>query len=66
MHSDVPCVHIHFQDVVICVIGDEHEAFAVETDAVADASRWEFNKNAGCAVGCHLADGVLPLVVNSV
>ena len=40
MDADFSRVHIHFEDIVVRIISDEHKAFAVETDAVTDATRW--------------------------
>jgi hypothetical protein len=55
---DVPAVRTDQKDIVLLVVGDEHAAFAIEADRIADASFGQYSEQFRLrGSGRHFADG---------
>jgi hypothetical protein len=63
---DLPAFHVHLEDIVVGVIGDQHKALAVEADTVANAALGQFYKDTAFTLGCDFADGVLAGIIDRV
>ena len=63
---DFPIIEIDPQHVAVGIVCDEHIAFTVEADAVADTAAGQFGEDAARAIRCNFADRALLLIVDGV